>query len=300
MSNVVKFERTHQEKTPSAIAGGKPQKKFSAFVSEHKKAVAVLGSVVLLLVLRAGWSSWTREKTDNAYVEGDVVPVSARIMGYVREIRVEQNKKVEAGDVITLLDDVDLRIEHGVKLARLKKAEADFRRAKTLVGTQALARADFEGIEAQHALAQADLAATELKIDFTQVKAPSSGTIAKVHVRRGQFVQPGQAIVTLVSGAETAWVKANFKETQISRIRPGQAVVLAFDAYPGIQFEGRVHSIFPSSGSVLSLLPAENATGNFTRVIQRIPVRIDVVPQTEHPLRPGMSSSVEVDVHSAR
>lgn len=293
MSNVVRFTRNTQERarkiSPSHVQW---------FQKYRKPAIYLMSAFLVLWLGRAIYVYWAWEKTDNAYVESELTPMSSRIMGYVREVGVEQNQIVNKGDVLLTLDDADLRIELQVKQARFRKAESDLNRGNRLFKTQALAQSEFENIQAAFELAKADLDGTQLKLEFTQVRAPFAGSVAKLQAHRGQFVQPGQAVVTLVAHEETAWVKANFKETQIARIRPGMAVKLRFDAYPGEGFDGKVDSIFPSSGSVLSLIPPENATGNFTRIIQRIPVKVSVVPKVGYHLRPGMSAAVEVDVQS--
>jgi membrane fusion protein (multidrug efflux system) len=145
--------------------------------------------------------------------------------------------------------------------------------------------------------AQADLAAAELQLAKARVRAPVDGVVAKKTVELGQLVQPGQPLLAIVP-LHGVWVVANFKETQVARIRPGQAVTVAVDTFPDRVFRGRVESISAGTGSRFSLLPPENATGNWVKVVQRVPVKIllDGYRANPHILRPGMSVTVTVDV----
>lgn len=131
---------------------------------------------------------------------------------------------------------------------------------------------------------------------FTEVRAPVDGTVGNRAVEAGAYVQPGTRLMAIVPLASVR-VDANFKETQLARIRPGQKVHLEVDAYPGQDFPATVESIAPASGSQFSLLPPENATGNFTKIVQRVPVRVKVDPEVAARglLRPGMSAVVRVD-----
>jgi len=151
------------------------------------------------------------------------------------------------------------------------------------------------GSEARVAAARAarDLAA--LQFSYAVVTAPVSGVVSKKSVEIGQLVQAGQPLMSVVP-LEDVWVVANFKETQVEGIVPGAPAVVKADAYPGRVFTGSVESLSPATGAKFSLLPPDNATGNFTKVVQRIPVRIriDGPMDTLHPLRPGMSVDVTI------
>ncbi|GGP49227.1 HlyD family secretion protein [Shewanella saliphila] len=150
--------------------------------------------------------------------------------------------------------------------------------------------------------AQASLELANIQLADTQITAPFSGIIGKRGALVGQYVQPGQALFSLVPDSQV-WITANFKETQIEHMQPGQTVKVKLDAYPDEDFTGFIDSLAPASGSKFSLLPAENATGNFTKIVQRIPVRIRI--ENKHaanaPMRilPGLSAVVKVDTHSA-
>jgi membrane fusion protein (multidrug efflux system) len=144
--------------------------------------------------------------------------------------------------------------------------------------------------------AQADLAVAELNLEHTVVRAPIDGVVAKRSVEIGQIVQPGQPLLALVP-LHDVWVVANFKETQLTRIRPGQPAEVRIDTFPGLVFKGSVHSISAGTGSRFSLLPPENATGNWVKVVQRVPVKILLDGKAvgnPQPLRAGMSAVVTV------
>lgn len=139
-----------------------------------------------------------------------------------------------------------------------------------------------------------DLAATE-------IKAPAAGRVASRSVRTGQFVQPGQRLMTLVP-VDEIYVLANFKETQVGLMRPGQPATIRVDALPGVEFPGTVASITPGTGANFSLIKPENATGNFTKIVQRVPVRIRIEtgPKARKVLVPGLSLEAEVDTRASR
>lgn len=149
--------------------------------------------------------------------------------------------------------------------------------------------------------AQASVTLTNIQLADTRVAAPFSGVIGKRGAMVGQYVQPGQALFSLVPDTQV-WITANFKETQIEHMQAGQRVKVSLDAYPDDVFIGFVDSLAPASGSKFSLLPTENATGNFTKIVQRIPVRIrlegDQKTSNIHHILPGLSAVVKVDTAS--
>jgi membrane fusion protein (multidrug efflux system) len=295
--------------------------------------------------------------TDNAQVEGHIVPVIPKVGGYVAEVRVVGDQQVKAGDVLVTLDDRDLR-------ARLAQADADLVKETANAGTRgvtgqtqaqlAAARANVVQAEATAARAASDLeryrrlaaggtvsrqsleaaetaerttravldaargqaaaavaavtgadarvasarAARDqaaLQLSYAIITAPNAGIVSKKNVEVGQLVQPGQPLMTVVP-LQDVWVVANLKETEIKDVTPGDPAIIRVDAYPGRKVSGRVLSLGAATGARFSLLPPDNATGNFTKVVQRIPVRIAVEggPDAAHPLRPGMSVNVEI------
>jgi membrane fusion protein (multidrug efflux system) len=137
---------------------------------------------------------------------------------------------------------------------------------------------------------QAAVGQAELDLEHATVKAAIKGVVSRKSAEPGQVIQPGQPLMTIIP-LEQVWVTANFKETQLADVRVGQRVSIDVDAYGGREFSGKVDSIAAATGSRFSLLPPENATGNFVKVVQRVPVKIvlDAGQDAEHLLRPGMS-----------
>jgi membrane fusion protein (multidrug efflux system) len=137
---------------------------------------------------------------------------------------------------------------------------------------------------------KAALDLAKLHLQYATVKAPISGVVSKKAVEVGQVVQPGQPLLAIVP-LEDIWVTANFKETQLKKMRIGQRVIISVDAYGGRKYQAHVDSIAPATGEKFSLLPPENATGNYIKVVQRVPVKIlfEKGQDPEHLLRPGMS-----------
>lgn len=205
--------------------------------------------------------------------------------------------------------------------AGYRQAQNDFERAERLhrESSGVISRADFDAArsasdsargvleagraavaaaEARVDLAKAELAEAELQLGYTEIKAPVAGRIGRRNVESGNRVQPGQALLALVQ--PELWVTANFKETQLAHMRPGQGAKVTIDGLPGHEFDGTLESISPASGAKFALLPPDNATGNFTKVVQRVPVRIVFTDRTPESLAgrivPGMSVVARVRI----
>jgi membrane fusion protein (multidrug efflux system) len=181
--------------------------------------------------------------------------------------------------------------DHQVTIAqsKLAQAEANLRTANTGPQQIAVSRARAEAAEAMVARSKAELDQAELDLSYTTVVATFSGVVSNRTAEPGQNVQPGQEMMRIVS-LDDIWVTANFKETQLRQMRPGQAVTISVDAYDR-EYKGKIQSIAGASGARFSLLPPENATGNYVKVVQRVPVKITIDPgeNQDHLLRPGMS-----------
>ena len=201
-------------------------------------------------------------------------------------------------------DDFVSRQRYDVTAADAAKAEASLtgsgagmqaarRQLSVLASDRTMAQAQLEQSKAALALAEIDLEATV-------IRAPVDGVVGNRGVRDGQYIRPGQMLMAVVP-LDRVWIDANFKETQLERMKPGQKVAIKTDAYPDQVIEGRLDSFAPASGAKFSLLPPENATGNFTKVVQRIPVRILPVAGNvlAGQLRPGLSVEVRVDTRDA-
>lgn len=326
----------------------------------NRLPLLILG-VLALAAIGFGVSRWrwglTHIHTDNAQVEGHVVPTLARVGGFVLEVTVRENQSVQAGQSVVRLDDreavtrlaqadADLQqaiMAQGVRgrvgqaeaqldaaRANIAQAEANAQRARQdaeraqrlatrgIVSSAQLdaavtgAEAAEAGLEAARKQAQAAEAAlggasarvaslraardrAALDLSYTRITAPRSGIVSRKTVEVGQFVQPGQALLQVVP-LDDVWVVANLKETEIREVTPGDKAEILVDAYPGKVFHGTVESLSPATGARFSLLPPDNATGNFTKVVQRIPVRIrvDDASDAQRPLRPGMSVQATV------
>jgi membrane fusion protein (multidrug efflux system) len=215
--------------------------------------------------------------------------------------------------------------------ANAQRALADLSRAEDLAKQQIISRAQLDAARSAAETAQANVTALErqasaagasvtnaqagvrlaearvqaakasrdyaaLQLDYTKVVTPESGIVSRKQVEVGQLVQPGQPLMWIVADTG-AWITANFKETQLASMHPGQPVDVEVDAYQGCHVEGKVQSISSATGAKFALLPPDNATGNFTKVVQRVPVRIQIVKGCgrEQPLRPGMSVTAHVN-----
>jgi len=196
--------------------------------------------------------------------------------------------------------------EAGIRVAESKlaqsrageqQAQAELETAQTGPSQIAATRARASSAEARVMQARANLAQADLNLQYTTVKAPARGIVSKKGVNAGQVVQAGQPLLALVQ-IDDVWVTANFKETQLKDMRPGQRATIDVDAFGGREFKGKVDSVAGATGSRFSLLPPENATGNFVKVVQRVPVKIVLEPgqDPEHRLRPGMSVTPTVYV----
>ncbi|MBJ6799281.1 HlyD family secretion protein [Geomonas propionica] len=177
------------------------------------------------------------------------------------------------------------RTAQKVAQAQVREAQEAENRAKAMIGMSGSGSKD-----ARVAQKQGDLEAAKLNVSYTQIVAPSDGFVTRKGVEAGNYVQPGQALMAIVP-LEDAWITANYKESQLPNVHPGQAVDFTVDGYPGRHFTGKVESIMAGTGAAFSLLPPENATGNYVKVTQRIPVRIaiDRKSDPDHLLRVGMS-----------
>ncbi len=252
--------------------------------------------------------------TDNGYVGSNVAQISSRLTGQIKHLYVIDNQKVESGQILFELDPDTLQTEFdqasaalAVNEAHLKLTKASFLRFKTLlkkrvVSVQAVdnAEATYQTAVANVALATANLAQKKLNLQYTTIKAPESGWVTRVTLRVGDVITAGQSLFALVGDSEF-WVDANFKETELQDIHVGQSAIVKVDMYPHKIFNGIVESLSHGSGSVFSLLPPQNATGNWVKVTQRVPVRIRIInPDIKYPLRVGTSAKVTLSAYERK
>ena len=175
--------------------------------------------------------------------------------------------------------------------------EAVRRQASASGSNVAVAAAGLRSAEARLSAARTAVENAQIQLGYSVITAPAEGMVARRRVEPGELVQVGQSLMSIVP-LKDLWVTANLKETQLERVRPGDPVEFTVDAYPGVTFHGKVESVAPATGARFALLPPDNATGNFTKVVQRIPVRIAVDGRQDpaHPLRPGMSVEATITV----
>ena len=340
MATTIEREAQARAGRPSPVAPA-PAEETPAKQGSSKRTVFLIMGVVLLGLIGVGVRRWifglSHVSTDNAQVDGHIIPILPKVGGYVTEVRVDDNRHVKSGDTLGVLDDRDYKVrlaqaeaDLGVALAAVsnrvrvgqaeaqvaqaqanaEKAHADLDRLKPLADQDIVSKQQLDAAEAGARATDAALAAAQaalvgadarvaaaraardqaaLNLSYTRITAPSAGVVSKKSVEVGQLVQPGQPLMSLVP-LEDVWLTANLKETEIQDVKPGDAVDFTVDAYPRRHFKGRVESLSPATGARFSLLPPDNATGNFTKVVQRVPVRIRPEQvDTAHPLRPGMS-----------
>jgi membrane fusion protein, multidrug efflux system len=352
--------------------------------------LVVLLAVTVLITITRNWNAWEGGKveqvTDDAYVRGDLTPLSTKVSGIVRSVNVVDYQQVHKGDLLVELQDDDYQAQvdqakaaveaaragivenlrqRQLEDARIAKAlagidqakaqiaaaeagkeaeqaelirarsernrqeglyqthsttqqsleaavaaegnlsaqfasrDADLNQAQTILhGSELAAEAERRSkavLESQEVQLQADLrakqanlAAVQVNLGYTKIYAPDDGTVGERQVRPGQLVSPGTQVISFV--ALTKWVQANYRETQLTNVKVGNSAELRIDEYPGQLIRGKVVQIAPASGSQFALLPPDNATGNFTKVVQRVPVKIALDDSTfATKLRPGLS-----------
>jgi membrane fusion protein (multidrug efflux system) len=334
--------------------------------ASHGRRKWLLGALTLVFLLGGGaygtyWALIGRfeESTDDAYVAGNTVPLTSRVIGTVTAIRADNTQRVKEGQPLVLLDRTDARIalkqtearlaqkvrevqglyqteaqqeaQVSLEQAKLAQAKIDYRRNHNLVvrnsvsveefehsGTQVdVDQANLELAEHHLAAARAAVANTELAdhpqvrlaaanlrdayiaLKRTTIRVPVTGYVDKRSVQVGERVSPGTPLMAIVP-LDQLWVDANFKESQLRNVRTGQPVNLTSDLYGGsVVYHGRVIGLGAGTGSAFAVLPPQNATGNWIKVVQRVPVRIGLNPKEvdAHPLRIGLSMEATVDTH---
>lgn len=202
-----------------------------------------------------------------------------------------------------IADEQRFRALVAVRQADLEQAKADLANNQTAVITEIKARAVLDSRDAQliadlHGK-QASLEAAKTNLNYTRIYAPENGVVGERKVRPGQMVSPGTQVLSLVQ--TDAWVQANYRETQVRHMHPGDIAEISVDAYPGSRLKGKLVEIAPASGSQFALLPPDNATGNFTKIVQRVPVKIVFDPgqPVAQRLRPGLSVIARVRTNGA-
>ncbi|RYZ70591.1 MAG: HlyD family secretion protein, partial [Proteobacteria bacterium] len=247
---------------------------------------------------------------DNASVQANTVMLAPKVGGYVVKVNFTEGMHVKKGTVLVELDDRDyknnlnqLSAERlGLEAAR-RDAERNFGRISNLYKSEAVSQQQYDqtlanvsGVRARYDAVSAQIAQSELNLSNTKIVAPVDGVVARKSVEIGQLAAPGVPLLGFVGSAER-WVVANFKETDLSSLKIGSKVDVKVDAIGGREFHGEIESMNSATGATFALLPPDNATGNFTKVVQRIPVRIklpNLTPADIELLKAGLSAEVKV------
>lgn len=248
--------------------------------------------------------------TDDAYVNANVSQIAPRVTGQVQHLYVKNNQFVNKGQILFDLDPTPFQIiveqakaQLDVSMANLKLAEITAARTNELLKRKATSLQEGDNRQAalfaaiaNVQLAKANLAQAQLNLSYTRITAPTNGWVTNVTLRIGDILSANQAQFALVNNDEY-WVDANFKETEFARLHPGQKAKIKVDMYSKYSFEGVIDSISSGSGTAFSLLPPENATGNWVKVTQRVPVRVRILnPNAKLPLRIGTTATVTIHI----
>ena len=277
------------------------EKNPAAATSSRRTTIirAALGVVILVAAI---WGisilirSFYYESTDDAFIEGHVVTVGTKLSNTVRDVLIDDNYEVTQGELLVQIDPRDYEVLLHEAQANYDKAKADYDRDTALAGTSAISKQDLDTTRAAFDVTAAQLEQAKLNLEYTRITAPVAGRITRKNVEPGDYIQTGQTLFSIVP--HDIWVTANFKETQLTYMLPGQPATIRIDAFPGKVFKGHVDSLQSGTGARFSLLPAENATGNYVKVVQRVPVKIlfDEPPEVQAAFTPGLSVVPEVNI----
>lgn len=319
------MDRIHSVKSRDKTKTSSPDTKRQTF--RWKGAILFMGLFAIVLVA-AMWMQRDHSNvwTNDAYIDGFQVSISADLNARITQLLVNEGDLVKQGQLLCQLDESIYlsqknEAETAVKLLEeqvalkeiaVNKISDVYKIALSEYQNQIISYIDFDKIEKDYLMTQAEykvaqanqangvakLGIIEETLRHTKVFAPRDGAIAKRWVVAGDAVQFGQPLFSLTD-TKDIWVTANFEETKLQHVNPGDPVTIQIDAYPGRMFDGTVYSVMASSASQFALIPPNNATGNFTKVVQRIPVKILLtVPNTKKPmyLYPGMSAEVDIKI----
>lgn len=362
---------------PSPASGATTPRVEVAAHKSHSRRKFVIPIVGLLVIVAGVWGvqRWNygrgHESTDNAQLDGHLVPVLAKVGGYVTAVDVVENQHVDQAQLLVQIDEAEYRLRLAQASAELAaaqaaagfdgttgqaqaavqtasgqrsvldaqvsaaqavvtKAQADLARMSELAAKEIVSRQQLDAAQAAADAAAANLLAVQrqassagsgvasaragvrladarlasarvnrenavMQLSYTGIMAPLGGMVTRKQVELGQLVQPGQPLLSIVADTGV-WVTANYKETQLATIRVGQPVEVEIDAYPDCIAHGAVESLSAATGARFALLPPDNATGNFTKVVQRVPVRVHITDDcgADRPLRPGMSVETHI------
>jgi multidrug resistance efflux pump len=234
------------------------------------------------------WGHYKYEQTNNAQIDEYVNPVISKASGFIVAVRFEENQQVAKGDTLLIIDNRECILQQQQTEAIIDKTRAQLKLLKNKTEI-AVAMAELSRL---HALLQQH----KLNVSYTVITAPYNGRMGRRTVETGQLINAGETLAFIVNNDTDKWVVANFKETQVAHMRIGDSVKLIADAYPDQPFKGTIISFSPATGSRFSLLPPDNATGNYVKIVQRIPVRIRIDGNRKEldMLKAGMNVNVYV------
>lgn len=259
-----------------------------------------------------GYQAYFYVSTDNAMVQAQTTLLSSRVSGIIVKTDVRENEKVKAGQLLAEIKPDDfqntveqLESDRDSLAAQLSGAEINYNRALDLYkkGASTKERLDtadtqFQSFRSKLRSAEAQVATAKLNLSYTRIVAPTDGTVGRKSFEVGMLAGAGQPLFGFVEG-NTRWVVANLKETDMDHLEVGKKAYITVDAISGREFDGEVESVSPTTGATFSLLPPDNATGNFTKVVQRVPVRIKLLNLTEADadrLQSGLSAEVKIRI----
>lgn len=282
----------------------KPQSKMSDKIAARKKAFILLGGgiaiALLLVVLYWAFYGSRYVSTDNAYTATEIAQITPEVDGTIKNVHVVDTQSVKAGDVLIEIDPRDMQVAYDKAKANYERAKIDYDRRKALSSSGSVSADELTRSENDLALASASFREAALNLERTTIKAPVDGVIAKRQAQLGQRVHAGTPLMVVVP-LDKMHVDANFKESELEKIRVGQKVRLTADLYgSSVTYQGVVEGFSGGTGAAFAAIPAQNATGNWIKVVQRIPVRIRLQPEelTKNPLGVGVSMQVRVDTRS--
>jgi membrane fusion protein (multidrug efflux system) len=276
--------------------GEKEKKKFHW---TPLKIILAVVAVIVVVVVAAIYISYalSHETTDDAYTQGYVHLISSRVTSNVIELDIVDNQFVHQGQVLMRLDPRDFQVQVDKAQADYDKAKSDFDRVDALKNDVAISKQDYDQTKSNFEVAAASLEDAQNQLSYCTIVAPADGYIGNRTVNVGNRVTVGGALMAVV---QDIWVVANYKETQLGKMKKGQQVQITVDAIPGKKFAGHIDSFSPGTGATFALLPPDNATGNFTKIVQRVPVKIFFEPDSIKDFRdrlvPGLSVETAVDL----
>jgi membrane fusion protein (multidrug efflux system) len=278
--------------------------------AKRKKILSGIGSIAIFIMLYFLYEHIRYIETDNAQIEAHWVMMAPRVGGYINKVNVIEGQKVKHDDVLVEIDDRDYQsmltqAKSNLVSVEAKRSEAEknYKRISQLYSQGAVTQQQFDvanssysEVKAKYDSLSAQMVQAELNLDNSKLKAPFDGFISKKSAEVGQLATPGVPLIGFVSSSER-WVNANVKETDLESIKVGAKVDIEVDGVSSKSFKGFVESISAATGSTFALLPPDNATGNFTKVVQRVPVKIKMENLSDDSialLKVGLSAVVKI------